>query len=618
MLASFLIFWVTLVAGVMGTGTQTYLALPGQALLALTAILSLIRRRRSGVDWKLVLPCLAALIYLGLRAQLSDISYLARPDIFLVLGATIAFCLSFLEGERRSFRTAFLGALVVLAMINVAIGFYHLRDPTYFLLPGYTRQFPGDRIGGLYTNPNHLCSFAALTLPLIIGAALSSRGRLIRLGLLALVSLGFGLVALITLSRAGLIGLGASLALLVLFLARAKVRVIRFRVPWWVFAAMALVASVALVVVIQVANKRGDVLLDTLSQRQQMASTAFSQWKENPVFGTGAGSYRYLSNIYRSSRWKAHVQERSPEFAHNDWVQLGAEYGLIGVALVLLAVFLYYWRVWDWLGRQDGLDASRSEVIFVAAASAGIAGVLIHSFFDFNLHLWSHVFGLSVLVGLSLQLTHARGGRERPKRSDFAGALALSAFMALVSLFLCSHWNVWRAEDYGVKGIRAAAAGEFTVSNQLLTQSLEIDPDNGLFLTRRATNHLGLAYRYRGFPQVKQSYEAKALADFERVTEINPRGFQGWFSQGLVLTELQRFDAAAHKFEEALKLAPYHRVVHFGYVRFLLAKSISTKDTTFAEEALTYLMEILPRLGSTPDSEALVRSIRQFLEDSKK
>lgn len=614
MLSGLLLFWVILVAGIMGTGTQTYLALPGQALLAMAALVALFRRQRSGVEWKWVAPCLLALVYLIARAGFSKVAYLAHPDFFLALGAAIAFTLAYLGADQTGFRRGLYVGVLALSLLNVGIGLFHLKDPNFSILPGYSRYFPGDRAGGLFTNPNHLCSFVALTLPLVLAAVVLNRDHMLRRLLLVGVSLGLLVVAFLSLSRAGLIGLGVSLALFVLFLHRAQLRLIRFRIPWWVVATFVVVGSVAVVIVIQVANKRSDALSDTLSQRQQMASTAFSQWKENPAFGTGAGSYRYLSNVYRSSRWKAHVQDRTPEFAHNDWVQLGAEYGLVGLILALLAVGLVFWRIWEWLAARGASKTYKPEVFLVAATSAGMAGVLVHSFFDFNLRLWSHVLLMALFLGLCVRLTCEEEAPAASGRQARA-AWALAGLMALLSAFLLSHGSVWRAEHLGHLAARAAAEGEYTVSKSLLTRSLEFEPDHGKHLNRRATNHLGLAYRYSGRPAVKQSYETKALEDYERFAEVSPRDFQGWFSQGLVLTELGRFDAAAHKFEEALRLAPYHRVVQFGYARFLFVKAMATDERAPAEEARALLNELFPRFGSTDESVDLARRINLFLQE---
>jgi tetratricopeptide (TPR) repeat protein len=162
--------------------------------------------------------------------------------------------------------------------------------------------------------------------------------------------------------------------------------------------------------------------------------------------------------------------------------------------------------------------------------------------------------------------------------------------------------------------MRAAAKGEYTVSNSWFTQSLERMPDNGDALTSRASNYLAMAYRFRRRPEVKRSYETKALSDFERLTEINPRAYQGWLSRGLVLAELQRFEAAEQSFEHALKLAPNHRSAHFGYASYLFARAVVAEERSFAQQAQEHLDDVFPRFGSTPQSLTLYQQINDYLK----
>lgn len=189
MILGFLIVGVLLVSGVLGSGTQTYLALPAQALLAAVAIVGLFYRG-AVPSWKVTVPFALAFAYLWLRAGLTPVAYVARPDYFLILGGFIAFLLGAIRGQRSVFRSSVVVALGMLLVINTGVGLYHLRDPAFSVLPGYSRDFPGDRIGGLYTNPNHLCSFISLVLPLMIGSFMVYRHSLVRALLLGTVIVG--------------------------------------------------------------------------------------------------------------------------------------------------------------------------------------------------------------------------------------------------------------------------------------------------------------------------------------------------------------------------------------------------------------------------------------------
>ena len=74
------------------------------------------------------------------------------------------------------------------------------------------------------------------------------------------------------------------------------------------------------------------------------------------IFGWGAGSFRYIFPVYQSNYkeiWysKKHSKRgwegrKIYNYAHNDWVQFLAEYGIVGCALIaalflLLMAYLY-------------------------------------------------------------------------------------------------------------------------------------------------------------------------------------------------------------------------------------------------------------------------------------
>ena len=109
---------------------------------------------------------------------------------------------------------------------------------------------------------------------------------------------------------------------------------------------------------------------------------------QHPLTGTGPGQ--------ADLRWKGHDHgTRLFTYVHNEYLQVAAEFGLVG--LVLLAVLLVAITRTLWRARPTGrAGATWAGVVAAAAAFA------VHSGFDFVWHLPAIVLTVTLLVGLVL------------------------------------------------------------------------------------------------------------------------------------------------------------------------------------------------------------------------
>lgn len=88
--------------------------------------------------------------------------------------------------------------------------------------------------------------------------------------------------------------------------------------------------------------------------------------KKSPYFGNGLNSYSKLATVY----------------AHNCYLQMAAEIGLVGLAAFLAMLGVLFWQSW-----KVFLNIQNAYFSFLLAGSlAGLAGFLIQSFFDTTLY----------------------------------------------------------------------------------------------------------------------------------------------------------------------------------------------------------------------------------------
>lgn len=150
--------------------------------------------------------------------------------------------------------------------------------------------------------------------------------------------------------------------------------------------------------------------------------------KDQPVFGHGPSSYRWVYPRYKS--WGEH---RWVSYAHNDFLQLIADYGLIGFILLAAALLTVLVRL---LLRFRRLERSK-DVCLTAGWIAAVCAALAHALFDFNLHVFSIVHLLVLFGGVTIASLHSSDVlRERVVKKGLwrvgAGGMALLLLVSLV------------------------------------------------------------------------------------------------------------------------------------------------------------------------------------------
>jgi len=274
---------------------------------------------------------------------------------------------------------------------------------------------------GPFANHNHFAGYMELLIPLpialVITRAVKGEVRVLY-GFAAAI---MGLAAVASLSRGGMISLGATLvfiALVGLRMPAARRSVRRGKFPELEgdkqskggFRAVA--SQIAVVTALVIGIGAGviwigaDPIIQRVTQGQPVegqSQETFSAsrgwiWRDtitmiraNPLLGVGLGAYVTAFNIYTKSDGSMRVPQ-----AHNDYLQIVADCGIVGGLIALWFVILVFKNV------ARGLRAREPLVAALALASgAGIFGILVHSLFDFNLQIPSNALLFLVLVAVA-------------------------------------------------------------------------------------------------------------------------------------------------------------------------------------------------------------------------
>ena len=128
--------------------------------------------------------------------------------------------------------------------------------------------------------------------------------------------------------------------------------------------------------------------------------------KEHPLAGVGFNGYWAAIPLYHQASG-----ELTPQQAHNDYLELLASGGVIGVLLVLWFCVLLVKSIKRSFQAKDGFLRAAS-----LAAAAGLFGVAVHSMVDFGLHITINalIFTALVVIAVASDKVETRMRNQEP------------------------------------------------------------------------------------------------------------------------------------------------------------------------------------------------------------
>jgi O-antigen ligase len=216
----------------------------------------------------------------------------------------------------------------------------------------------------------------SLPLGLIFVGALKSDKRLLYIVAIALM----GSALLLSGSRGGLVALLAEIILIIILTSRAKGT--KSIVLKSVLSAALLVAAVGGAIFVggeTSLTRFADAAAsdDISASRVQIWSSTISIISTHLPLGAGLGAFPQAYTLVDPASGLFRVEQ-----AHNDYLQIVADAGIVG--LIIGALFLF------WLFREGLRNAAETNAYrrgVAVGAFAGCFAILVHSLFDFVLHI---------------------------------------------------------------------------------------------------------------------------------------------------------------------------------------------------------------------------------------
>lgn len=332
------------------------------------------------------------------------------------------------RGAARRMALAFL--LVATAMFET---FYAVREASLgrFSIWGWKNTLMYGRPSGTFVNPNHFAHYAAIILPMAgflcalawhessrPGASFGRHAASLiekRLPLFAMGALGaLACVTSIVIAQSR----GAVLAVLGgIALASVMTRSGAQGLARRLWAVVSVAGLIVLLVFVlgrgEIASRLHGDQTSGLGGRRAPLRAAVNSWSLFPVFGSGANTFEDVILMTQKPG------EILFNHAHNDYVEIAATMGLIGL-LAGFAPLLWGYHLLSQELRRGTHGSWRRDAFQVAAlTSVGIA--LVHALFDFNFFIPANPATLAAIAGAAAGAT-ARQVRQKDRAGHDRGA----------------------------------------------------------------------------------------------------------------------------------------------------------------------------------------------------
>ena len=368
----------------------------------------------------------------------SDVIFESKLEL-LKLGGLIG---SFIvwRNEHSSFRSNIpkLGLLVIGVLFCALYGFIiHYKCPDQILWDQrYTDHYDG-RLASTYICPNHFAHLMQMFLPfLIIWVLLSKVGILLRI-IAAYTFVALLVPLFLTESRAGWLGAILSLGTLGLLFAWRKSK----KLFWIMLIIIPVLTSSLLftsyiysetfqrrmepVVDFFVEQSEGGIGSDASDFRPKTWMDTLEMIGNKPIIGYGPATYRYSFPEFRNRYTGKRTVTGHP---HNEYLELLSDYGLIGFILFAAAWFCSILRcvIYSFTAKE------KRHAFMGFAAIAMISGTMVHSFFDFQMHVYPNAMVFALLLSFALSPLENQKNKNISNNNNYIYGLFVIFFIGFI------------------------------------------------------------------------------------------------------------------------------------------------------------------------------------------
>jgi O-antigen ligase/Tfp pilus assembly protein PilF len=543
--------------------------------------------------------------------------------------------------------------LDILLLIGALFGIYGILQYNGIDFSFWTHNTGRSKVFGLFGNVNYFAEYLIIPLPIVVSLFFVTQNKLKKILLLiGIIVMGASLMA--TFTRGSYLGFGVSLIFMFFLfqISRGK-KFIKNNKNIFIIILLAIFTIIFLFVVPTPLSKSGTAIEKiksriSISQLTQSSSIKrrIATWKftgmmikDHPILGSGIGTFKYNDLRYQA-KFFAQGENRSlypygfAGKAHNEYLQLWAELGIIGLGIFAWLIISYFSCGLKILRK---LKDEYKQGIIIGLMGAVVA-VLVDGIFGFPLHLPATV----ILFWLSIGFTIIMGGNKpvqnKDKKSEtrktifFPFKLFLYLGIIFLSVFLCvTIARPFIARIHWYSADREIKNEDWNEKIKMYGKALKWDPylgstyysigkillNNDFYIP--AMEYYEKAEKYIDFPDLpldlaiiylKKDFLDKAAIKLKQAISYksDEKSMVPLYSElGNTYLRLKRYKPAEIAFKNALKINPNFVNAQYGLAGAYLQQNKKVE----ALEEFEKVIEIAPDSPEAKHARNIVQQIEQ-------
>ena len=498
-------------------------------------------------------------------------------------------------------------ALVISMSIVTIIGLVQYYFPDNYLIQNIFAQ--AAKPSATFGNKNMASHFVVMVLPLSIVFLLSAKNNFVIARYSVAIILGFWYL-MNAAARQAWVAMAVELTVLLVFilLDRYKNKERAFvksnkQIKNKLIAVVGIILSLVFVanVATEGAFHRGSEKLEFVKKIDvEGVSSRFPAWvntiemiKEHPVIGVGVGQWQesyplYYDRIMKDTFFSESVRLQK---VHNDYLEILADFGLIGYVLLLWLVYLIVTRVWRVL-----INASHKNRLLVLGLSLGLVGFSVIALVSFPVRVYLPAFLVLVyfsIIALSVMpISEFDSIKYKLSRNVLTLMLVVSSVFAVFMIIMSNRWIL---AEYHYSNANA-----FKILNKNDLQSLGINKVKVNELQVKASlkalsynNFSPNFYTVAAEGLIKLGYAETAILYIKKAIDISPFNTRAL----LVLARIYRSGGSEKDLKQERKI-----------LEFIL--TFDPKNVT----ALSYLVQSLAEEGRSNDAAITYQKMKNSFE----